>query len=193
MIKNKKFYISDLHFRHPNILKFDNRPWSTLEEMEETLIHNWNGVVGKSDDVYVLGDFIWSAKSDDWLDIVDKLNGRIHLILGNHDIKNMSTTLRKKFASISTYKEVKDNGKRVLLSHYPMPFYRGDYNDNIIHLYGHLHTTIEEAFMQHLKNYILENDTRTTGKHKCNFYNVGCMLIGYTPRTLDEIIKIYET
>ena len=54
-----KFYISDLHFGHKNILKFDNRPFFTLEEMEKTLISNWNNKISKNDDVYILGDMFW--------------------------------------------------------------------------------------------------------------------------------------
>ena len=54
-----KFYISDLHFGHKNILAFDNRPFFTLSEMEETLINNWNNRATKNDEVYILGDMFW--------------------------------------------------------------------------------------------------------------------------------------
>lgn len=54
-----KFYISDLHFGHKNILTFDNRPFFTLAEMEQTIISNWNNRVEKNDEVYVLGDMFW--------------------------------------------------------------------------------------------------------------------------------------
>ena len=53
-----KFYISDLHLGHKNILAFDNRPFFSLEEMTETIISNWNSVVSKNDSVYVLGDML---------------------------------------------------------------------------------------------------------------------------------------
>lgn len=52
-----KRYISDLHLGHANVLKFDQRPFLTLDEMHETIINNWNSVVDKTDDVYILGDF----------------------------------------------------------------------------------------------------------------------------------------
>lgn len=55
-----KFYISDLHLGHKNILAFDNRPFFSLEEMTETIISNWNSVVSKNDSVYVLGDMFWN-------------------------------------------------------------------------------------------------------------------------------------
>ena len=56
-INNMKYYISDLHFDHTNVIKFDNRPFKDVEEMNNALIHNWNSVVKKNDIVYVLGDF----------------------------------------------------------------------------------------------------------------------------------------
>ena len=81
------WFTSDLHFHHTNILKYCNRPWATVEEM-----NNWNSVVKPGDDVYCLGDFcfggveklesILCARKEDGSKL---LNGRIHLILGNHD------------------------------------------------------------------------------------------------------------
>lgn len=191
---NKNFYISDTHFGHYNIMRFDNRPFSSVEEMDKALIDNWNSVVDTYDTVYILGDFCW-LKEDRWIKILRQLKGHKVLIRGNHDLKHMSQQLRNMFQDIKNYKEVKDGGKRVLLSHYPMPFYRGAYNDNIVHLYGHIHTTIENDFMEHLRWYIPRNDNRGMSQHRCNFYNVGCMMpyMNYTPRTLDEILEGYET
>ena len=56
--KQKIFFTSDLHFGHENVLRFDNRPFQTIEEMDEELIRRWNAKVGKGDLVYVLGDLI---------------------------------------------------------------------------------------------------------------------------------------
>ena len=55
----KIFFTSDLHFGHKNIIRFDNRPFSTVEEMDEALIRNWNAKVSDEDTVYVLGDISW--------------------------------------------------------------------------------------------------------------------------------------
>ena len=52
-----KYYISDLHIGHKNCIIFDNRPFSTLEEMHDTIVENWNSVVKKDDEVYILGDY----------------------------------------------------------------------------------------------------------------------------------------
>lgn len=186
----KNFYIADYHFGHSNIIKFDKRPFSSVEEMDQKMIENWNNVVGDDDTVYLLGDFCWKAE-DRWIEILDQLKGNKVLIRGNHDLKTMSQQLRNKFQYIKDYAEVKDNGKRVLLSHYPMPFYRGAYNSDIVHLYGHIHVTIENDFMEHIREYVTEHDNRGNSKHKCHFYNVGAMMpwMNFTPRTLEEIMN----
>ena len=183
------YYISDLHFFHNNIIKFDSRPFSSLEEMHDTIIKNWNNRVTKEDTVYILGDFCW-GKEPEWLSIINKLNGHKVLIRGNHDLKKMSAALRNKFLDVKDYKEVTDNGRRVIMSHYPMPMYRGAYNPQIYMLYGHVHTTREEGFMSVLRE-TLKSSYCNRGDNLGQFYNVGCMLpyMDFTPKTLDEIIE----
>ena len=79
------FFTSDTHWGHLNILKFCNRPWPTVEEMDEALINNWNSVVGEHDIVFHLGDFAFAPNSK-WKEILGRLNGIHYLILGNHEI-----------------------------------------------------------------------------------------------------------
>jgi calcineurin-like phosphoesterase family protein len=79
----KKFYISDLHIGHKNILNLDNRPFFNLADMKETIIDNWNKVVGKNDSVYVLGDMFWN--NSEISIVLPKLNGMKYLVKGNHD------------------------------------------------------------------------------------------------------------
>ena len=80
---SKIFFISDPHFNHGNIIKFCARPWETKEEMTEAMINNWNSVVGPDDIVFCLGDFMWASS---WNTTLERLNGHIHLIWGNHEI-----------------------------------------------------------------------------------------------------------
>lgn len=139
-------YISDLHFGHANILKFDNRPFRNTEEMETSLIENWNNTVLAGDTTYILGDFCW-GKEPEWKRIVPLLNGNKVLIRGNHDLKEMTSSLKKMFQDINDFLN---------------------------------------KWRAELKN------SRSLNSHNCgNIINVGCMLpyMGYTPRTLDEIIK----
>lgn len=70
------YYIADTHFGHNNILRLSNRPFSTIEEMDRTIIVNWNSRVTDRDDVYILGDF--SHKSEDPIQYLRKLKGQKH-------------------------------------------------------------------------------------------------------------------
>ena len=106
-----KFYISDLHFGHKKSLAFDNRPFSSLEEMEYTLISNWNSRIGKNDEVYILGDMFWyNANAPK---ILAELKGRKYLILGNHD--RVNTEMAKHFIWCDKRLEyIKDEGQKIV-------------------------------------------------------------------------------
>ena len=182
------FYTSDTHFGHTNVIKFDNRPFKDIKEMEDKIVENWNSVVSKNDTVYILGDFCWSKDDEEWIRILDRLTGNKVLIKGNHDKKNMSKNLKDKFLDIKDYKEIKDEGRNVVLCHYPILLYKHSYDPNQYMLCGHIHITRENDF---LNKWVKElKDTKSTNSDNCgNIYNVGCMLYNYTPKTLDEIIK----
>ena len=81
----KVLFTSDLHFGHENVIRFDGRPFSTVEEMDNELIRRWNEKVAPGDLVYVLGDFIWKSRNDDAAELIRSLQGQIILIKGNHD------------------------------------------------------------------------------------------------------------
>ena len=181
---SKNFYIADTHFDHDAIISFDNRPFIFgAEEMNAALIKNWNGVVGKDDTVYILGDFCWST-ADRWIEVLEQLNGNKELILGNHDLKNMPAKLKKMFQDIKEYKEIKDNGRDVVLCHYPIPCFKNHFY-GWYHLYGHVHNSFEANMMENAKRLM----TDLYGE-QCQMYNVGCMMpyMDYTPRTLNEIV-----
>lgn len=191
------FYISDTHFGHANIIRFDGRPFSDVKEMEDALVYNWNKAVGNDDDMYILGDFCWKSE-DESIRILQKLNGRKHLVKGNHDPKYLSPALRSLFQEVCEYLEVKDNGRHIILCHYPILFYRGSYSDSMWHFCGHTHneTPEEQARMKFVRELITKRrkDIAANGKPSyCNMghiINVGCMMdyMGYTPRTADELI-----
>ncbi len=84
------FFTSDTHFYHANIIKFCNRPYANVEEMNEALIKNWNERVKPGDRVWHTGDFMfWKGKEVERTarlrELVDRLNGEIVLVTGNHD------------------------------------------------------------------------------------------------------------
>lgn len=68
------YYTSDLHFGHKNIIQLTSRPFSSVEEMDEVLIKNWNSKVTKNDLVYILGDFTWYNSAEKNLKILERLN-----------------------------------------------------------------------------------------------------------------------
>ena len=128
------WFTSDTHFGHYNVIKFCNRPWNDTRNMDRALIANWNAVVAPADTVYHLGDFSFSSKTNTQR-LFEQLNGRKHLIIGNHDDRK---TLRLEWASMSAYKIVElPGGRRVFLSHYP-PY---DTLHRHARLHGHIHRT----------------------------------------------------
>ena len=176
-------YISDTHFDHANILHFDNRPFISVDDMNREMIDRWNKVVKPDDHTYILGDFCWGKESR-WLGILNQLNGQKTLILGNHDITPSKLT-RRLFADVKDYKEINDNGRKVVLCHYPIPCYKNHFY-GWYHLYGHVHKSFEHEMMEHNK-YLMQE---LYGK-PCEMFNVGAMMpyMDFTPRTLDEIIS----
>lgn len=183
------YYIADLHIGHLNVIKYDNRPFVTLDEMNNKLIENWNCRVHSDDTVYILGDFIW-GKDETWPYYVRLLAGRKVLIRGNHDPKEFDTTTQNLFLEITDYKEIKDSGKHVTMCHYPIPFFNHGFSSNAYMLYGHVHQTIEYKYALNLRREMKEKYMES-GTPTGNFINVGCMMpyMNYTPRTLDEIIE----
>lgn len=183
------YYISDLHIGHENVICFDDRPFKDIDEMFNELVTRWNNVVTDKDTVYILGDFIW-YKENMWEDVVKQFNGHKVLVKGNHDVKSMSSGTRKLFDNVVDYCETTDNGRRVIMSHYPILFYRADYNPNVYMLYGHVHNTKEMDYLQQFRKILVDN-IMTTSSPLAQILHVGCMeeYMNYTPRTLDEIIE----
>ena len=187
MEKQKIFFTSDLHFGHENVIRFDNRPFNTVEEMDEEMIKHWNAKVGKGDIVYVLGDFIWKAATNEAVSIIRRLNGQIILIKGNHDRFLHNAAAKKALAGIKDYDDIcvtLEDGttRRCILSHYFIPFYNG-HRYQAIHLHGHSHFTEESAEEVRITTELNEKG------YDLKIYNVGCMYWNYTPVTLDEILE----
>jgi calcineurin-like phosphoesterase family protein len=135
------FFTADTHFGHAAIIRHQNRPFTSVDEMDEALISRWNSCIGRGDTVYHLGDFCFRAGkgADSYL---ARLNGTIHLISGNHD----NETVRDHtglFASVQSMLTIKLEGQRIVLFHYPLrewPFaYSGAW-----HLFGHVHGNLDD-------------------------------------------------
>jgi len=118
------YFISDLHFGHANILKFERTQFSTIQEHDNFIIEQINKVVKLNDVLYILGD-IGEAEN------VRKLNGRKILIMGNHDNRPINEYY-------TYFTEVHDRPiyftKRIVLSHEPIKV-----NDSVLNIHGHIH------------------------------------------------------
>lgn len=137
------FFTSDLHFCHKKIIDFCNRPYSSVEEMNEALVKNWNNKVSPDDTVFCLGDFCWGGSSE-WKKWRGRLNGHIILIRGNHDRK-MSRPMESLFDEVYNQLQLKIDGRSVYLNHYPFLTYGGCWRkeeDAVWQLFGHVHSGV---------------------------------------------------
>jgi calcineurin-like phosphoesterase family protein len=162
------FLISDTHFGHEAILNFKNsdgssvRSFSSVEEMDEIMVENWNKVVGHGDKVYHLGDVVMSKRS---LPILSRLNGKKTLIAGNHDIFDTKEYM-KYFKNVRGYRVIEDN---FILSH--IPIHKDSIERYGCNIHGHLHAEVM-------------NDP--------SYFCVSVEQINYTPIALEEIKFIRE-
>jgi calcineurin-like phosphoesterase family protein len=129
------FFTADLHFGHENILKYHPNRGESIEEMNERIIENWNATVRyQQDEVWVLGDLAMGRLDGSLLNF-HKLNGRKHLVSGNHD---GNRTKALPWTSVSDYREWKQKPYRAVLCHYPLLTWNGAHH-GVWMLHGHSH------------------------------------------------------
>lgn len=184
------FIISDTHFSHKGIVKFlradgvtKERPWDTIEEMDEALVANWNSVVGPKDKVYHLGDVVINRSA---LPILARLNGTKILVKGNHDVFRVE--------EYTPY--FKDIRGSAVLNDYVMthiPIHTSAIERWKGNIHGHLHSnrvmTVKQTIINpgerhsHL-SYVAVPDP--------NYLCVSVEQIDYTPISLEEAMKRFE-
>lgn len=188
-----RFYIADCHFGHDKVRLLDERPFSSVEEMDEHMIVCWNEVVRKKkDEVIILGDFCM-GKGEQVANLLARLNGKKYLVTGNHDRmflrdKSFDQSL---FEWIKPYAELHDNNRKVVLSHYPLICYNGQYQGkNTYMLYGHVHNTLD---YQNVQKFAAQSRQTWLGEEKgylyCNMINCFAGFSNYYPLTLDQWIE----
>lgn len=161
-----RFIISDPHFNHANIIKYESRPFLSVEVMNKCMIERWNSVVSDQDKVYVDGDFGFGSK-EEMAKILSQLKGHKHLIMGNHDRHKRPSWWREVgFKEVYAHPIIID--KFVILSHEPVHI-DGDYYVNI---HGHVHS-----------------GSRRAGKDDKKHFNVSVEVLDYRPLNLDKLIS----
>ena len=132
------WFTADTHFCHEHIVQFSHRPFRDAAEMNDVLIRRWNETVPEDGIVFHLGDFC-QGNSSDWNNIMSRLHGKIYLILGNHDVKNMRPGYAHRFEQISEQMTISVGGQSIILNHNPFLCYGGSYRD-VWQLFGHVHS-----------------------------------------------------
>lgn len=184
-VLNKKIYfISDTHFNHKNIIKYCNRPFKNIEEMNKVLIENWNNTVTDFDTIFHLGDVALTNESE-MKEIIPKLKGKKILIKGNHDKKS------KEFFRSVGFEIIPDNPlkldtEKLILSHEPLA--DKEIPEGYINIHGHIHnnplhkinpTTNEMEYPEELYSEKLH-------------INVSVDVIDFKPISLEELLKKVE-
>lgn len=131
------FFTSDLHFNHDKIINYCNRPFRSVEEMNQVLIERWNSKISDTDDVYILGDFAFK----DHRRFFELLKGRKYLISGSHDVISKEI-IESYLESASKYKEIRFEKRVFVLSHCPLRCWEHGQSGSI-HLFGHEHGRIQ--------------------------------------------------
>jgi len=155
------WFASDYHFCHANVIKYDGRPYKDVEEMNESLILNWNDCVGVDDTVFYLGDLSFDRSGKQTKEIMNRINGKIHYILGNHDDEKDMRRLNR-FETISDYINLsipdEDNPRKkqgIMMMHYPIlswdKAHHGDW-----HLHGHCHQSLVKQNPEYYKRKVLD-------------------------------------
>ncbi len=160
-----KFFTSDTHFGHANVIKFDDRPFANIQEHDEELVRRWNEVVKPGDVVYHLGDVGWHKNLFDADMLLARLHGTKILIKGNHDEKIICKS--KQWSAVHSYHEISENGQRIVLFHYRMVVWNRSHHGSWA-LHGHSHGNLPVLMNQ-------------------KTFDVGTMLWGYRPISWDEV------
>ena len=166
-------FTSDLHFGHRNIIRHCNRPFYSVEEMDEFLIDKWNRKVGKNDTVYVLGDLMFRNEKPPE-EYLRRLKGKKHLFTVNHDrdwVKKCA--LSDWFESVNRLDFISDGKRQMALCHFPMMSWPHMTRCYMVH--GHIHNdTTAEYWPLIQKNPLM--------------LNAGVDINGFEPVTFEEMV-----
>ena len=174
----KTFFTSDLHLNHSNIIKYADRPFDDVNEMNKVIIERWNSKISNSDLVYHLGDFGFFKKHEDFEILTKRLKGKIINIKGNHDNYKIITPIYLKFETMPTYAEIRIGLIDVTLCHYAMRNWNKKHYGMAYALVGH----------SHARDIELNKDFTGLGK----ILDVGVDGNNFYPYEWDEIVEIMK-
>lgn len=132
------WFTSDTHFCHRQVIQLSHRPFGSMEEMNRQLIQRWNETVPRDGIVFHLGDFCMGSYQQ-WRDVLSGLNGKIYLVLGNHDSQYSMRKFRNRFERIAQQMTIHVGKQCIILNHSPLLCYGGELGD-VWQLFGHVHS-----------------------------------------------------
>lgn len=173
------WFASDTHFGHENVLRFAERPWESVERMNRALITNINSVVGRYDELYILGDFSFKMSKEAAAKLRKSIKCKhVHLVAGNHDKDWSQPDFANTFVLEPPIKVLKYEGQKFVLCHYPIADWES-LGHGAIHLHGHIHSCGLDYNQLNREQGLLR-------------YDVGCDANNYMPVSIDEIIKWFD-
>ena len=137
------FFTSDNHFNHKTIVERQGRPFRDVDDMNAQMVRLWNETVAPNDTVYCLGDFAYDNDVMPLDTLFGMLNGKKHLIIGNHDYQHRRV-LDLGWKSVNDMKSVNIGGRWATLCHYPLEVWRGNSRGSLM-LHGHSHGTLKRT------------------------------------------------
>lgn len=167
------FFTADTHFGHANAIWMCERPFESVDDMNEAMIAAWNSRVTGSDTVYIVGDMFFRCEDPE--SILRRLKGRKRLLPGNHDGSwTGRINLSKYFLSVDTMLETSDGKRAITLCHYPLLSWKHAKRSYMIH--GHIHHDTSADFWPLLckREHVL---------------NAGVDINGFQPVTFEELLE----
>lgn len=181
------YFVSDTHFSHTKIMEYCKRPFSDVREMNKVLLERWNEKIPKNGIVFFLGDFAWGTTTSAQ-HLLERLNGKKHLIIGNHDKTILKKDYNKNmFESIQYYTKIRVDDKEarggkgyqeICLFHYPILAW-DKIRHGSWHLFGHEHGN----FSHHTTHGITSNQA-------CLDVGVDCDYCDFTPLSYFDVKRL---
>lgn len=180
---HKIFFSADHHYYHKNVIRFCNRPFTDVYEMNKCMIDNWNSVVGKDDTIFHLGDFSFGGQKTTQI-ILEQLNGKKFICLGDHD-KVIYTKCHNHFEAVEDmiFLTIKNQNKlyEIFMMHWLCKIWPKSHYGSW-HFHGHSHSGMDQYAQKEGK--ILDVGVDNISKYKSNFYG---------PISFEEVQKIMIT
>jgi len=175
------YFTSDLHLGHNNVIRHTDRPFETVEAMNDALIANINNTVMPNDTLYILGDFSYRVTVEEAAALARRIRCRsLHLIKGNHDKHWEGGGI---FKTVQDYLHFKHEGLKLTLFHYPIMDWSGARHNEeglqSLHLHGHIHSRRPDLNLDNFSKRIFR-------------YDVGVDANGYRPVSLEDILGMAQ-